>query len=181
MVLSVDDNCMFDHFEYTNCTIDASPPGWLNFVVSPDCAEYRQAIMYPTDADNEVLIINEATKKNISYLGLTTGTTITVKLTVGASNFNWGTNIINGTHTFEVRIYSIDPGYYNWDAPTHNFCIYGGQVVLSGANTTTTGITFMATTTLIQDANWIGIGTCPDASGFNGSGGIVFDDLEICW
>jgi len=64
---------------------------------------------------------------------------------------------------------------------TNNLCLNGGQIILSGANTTTTGITFTATTTLTQNAKWIAIGSCPGQYGIGGSRGIVFDDLLICW
>ncbi|MDA7794533.1 hypothetical protein N8962_02365 [Flavobacteriales bacterium] len=181
MILSADDNCYSDPFEFTNCVVNANAIGWQNYVVSPDCAAARQAIMYPTDSDDEMFVGNEATKKNISSLGLTAGTTITVSLTVGASNYSWGT-VYDGTHTFEIRVYSSNPGVYGWnDNLTNNLCLNGGQIILSGANTTTTGITFTATTTLTQNANWIAIGSCPGQYGTGGSRGIVFDDLLICW
>ncbi|MDA7768437.1 hypothetical protein N8904_01850 [Flavobacteriales bacterium] len=181
MILSADDNCYSDPFEFTNCTYSVSPDGWIDYIVSPDCAAARQAILYPVDPDDEGMVLNEAAKRNISSLGLTAGTPITVSLTVGASNYSWGT-VYDGTHTFEIRVYNSDPGYYGYfDLTTNNLCLNGGQIILSGANTTTTGITFTATTTLTQNANWIAIGSCPGQYGTGGSRGIVFDDLEICW
>jgi len=69
MILSADDNCYSDPFEFTNCTFSVSPDGWIDYIVSPDCAAARQAIMYPTDTDYEMFVHNEATKKTFPHWG----------------------------------------------------------------------------------------------------------------
>ncbi|MDB2675682.1 hypothetical protein N9Y90_04055, partial [Flavobacteriales bacterium] len=175
MVLDAIGDCVKYDFEYTNCANLTSPDDWLGYVGTPDCAATRQAVMYPTDADDEVFIGAESVKRNISYLGITAGMNITVSLTVAASNNNWGSYIYPGTHEFEIRTFNNDPGYYSADFFYDEFCTHGGEVILSGANISLTGITFVNSFTLTQDANWIAIGCCLL------SGGIVFDDLEICW
>lgn len=174
-VMVLDNTPRIEHFdlEYSNCHWSISPDGWLTYVGTPDCASSRNAIMYPIDSDDELLVFGEATKRNISSLGITSGSTITVTLTAGVGNFG-DTLIIAGNHTFDVRIYTNDPGVFsNYGV----LCNDGGQVVLSGANETLNAMTFTNTTTLTQDANWIAIGNC-DAGG---NGGNVLDDLILSW
>jgi len=176
--LSVDDNCMLDSFEYINinCAWSNCPDGWDRYVVSPDCASSRGGVMNPTDPDDEVMVFKgEAFKRDISSLGLTSGTTITVSIMASVAN-EWG-SIYNGDFSFAIRIFDSEPPYnFSYGAVCSDD--NGGQQVLSGFNDSMDGILFTDTITLNQNANWIAIGNCYITPG---TGGNIFDDLEICW
>jgi len=185
MILNAEEglNCHLFDFEFSDCDWSTPPDGWQQYVVSPDCAAARTAVMYPTDGDDEVIVFGEAIKRNISSLGLTAGTTVVVSLTAGVGNYlvyvtggYLSTFIPEGDHTFNVRAFVSEPSYTPFNGAA---CTSGGQLLLSGTNGTLNGIVFTDTVTLTQDANWIAVGNCHSAIPSGGSN--VFDDLKICW